>query len=366
MSFTGQINFGYPITSQNIVTDVPDNAVLPLSIGSSLQGNILGVSFGDLKSNLNLSWGNIAGNIYEQGDLINLFNNKQNTLYSGNNIKTINGNSILGYGNLTVGMPDFIEYNTTDKTVWCNGKGDFATNTTFGEGALKAITFGNQNTAIGYFTLQVNTTGTNNVAVGSQALLNNISGNSNIAVGADALRTNTTGDSNVAIGKDALYANNGGENTAIGRSAMQYNTTGFNNAALGSSALLRNTTGSYSVAVGNASLINATTGSYNTAVGESSLNSTTTGGFNTALGASALYSNTTGTYNTAIGYNGQSGNFSGSVILGANAIATANNQFVVGSTSYNAGAIATETITPNRTWTVRINGANYKIPMVAI
>ena len=50
MSFQGQINFGYPITSQNIITDIPDNAVLPLSMGSSLQGNILGVTFGDLKS----------------------------------------------------------------------------------------------------------------------------------------------------------------------------------------------------------------------------------------------------------------------------------------------------------------------------
>jgi hypothetical protein len=39
---------------------------------------------------------------------------------------------------------------------------------------------------------------------------------------------------------------------------------------------------------------------------------------------------------------------------------------VIGSSSYPAGAIATETITPNRTWTVRINGANYKIPLLAI
>lgn len=52
MSFTGQINFGYPITSQNIITNVPDNAVLPLSIGSSLQGNVLGVTFETLKSQI--------------------------------------------------------------------------------------------------------------------------------------------------------------------------------------------------------------------------------------------------------------------------------------------------------------------------
>jgi len=35
MSFTGQFNFGYPITSQNIITNVPNNAVLPLTVGSA-------------------------------------------------------------------------------------------------------------------------------------------------------------------------------------------------------------------------------------------------------------------------------------------------------------------------------------------
>jgi hypothetical protein len=62
----------------------------------------------------------------------------------------------------------------------------------------------------------------------------------------------------------------------------------------------------------------------------------------------------------------KAGNFSGSVILGNSATATANNQFVVGSAGTNAGAVTTEVITPDRTWTVRINGANYKIPMLAI
>jgi hypothetical protein len=52
--------------------------------------------------------------------------------------------------------------------------------------------------------------------------------------------------------------------------------------------------------------------------------------------------------------------------LGKEATATANNQFVVGSTGTNAGAVTTETISADTTWTVRINGANYKIPMLAI
>ena len=48
------------------------------------------------------NWGNIGGNITEQEDLINALNAKQNVLSSGVNIKTINGNSLLGEGNLII------------------------------------------------------------------------------------------------------------------------------------------------------------------------------------------------------------------------------------------------------------------------
>jgi hypothetical protein len=92
----------------------------------------------------------------------------------------------------------------------------------------------------------------------------------------------------------------------------------------------------------------------------------TTGNNNTGIGESAITDNSTGSKNSALGATTFSGNFTGSVILGYGATATADNQFVVGSSGTNAGAIATETITPNRTWTVRINGANYKIPLLAI
>lgn len=52
MSFLGQFSFGYPVVSQNIITTIPNEAIVPLSIGSSLKGNILGVSFADLKSQI--------------------------------------------------------------------------------------------------------------------------------------------------------------------------------------------------------------------------------------------------------------------------------------------------------------------------
>lgn len=162
-------------------------------------------------------------------------------------------------------LPSWLEYNGTDLTIWCNGQGDFSSNTIFGEAAFK---------------------------------------------------TNATGIDNVAFGN----------------SALELNTTGDGNAAVGSIALSLNTTGSYNTAIGNRSLL----------------------------------LNTTGSNNTALGMSTQSGNFSGSVIIGKDALATGNNQFVVGSVGTNAGTTTAEVITPDTTWLVRINGANYKIPMLLI
>lgn len=282
MSFLGQFSFGYPVVSENIITTIPNEAIVPLSIGSSLKGNILGVSFADLKSQISGSatWGSIQGSISAQSDLINLLDAKQALLQSGTNIKTINGSSILGSGDLTVGLPSFVEYNEINKTIWNNGAGNNSLNTSYGSGALISNTTGFGNTAIGVNAVASVTTSTNNTGVGYQCC-------------------NGTGDSNTAIGSSALVIN-------------------------------------------------------------------TTGGFNTAIGASSLVGNTTGSSNTAVGMQTESNNFSACIILGRRASASANNQFVVGSSTENAGAITTETITPNRTWTVRINGANYKIPLLAI
>lgn len=48
------------------------------------------------------TWGSITGTLSSQTDLQSALNAKQDTLVSGTNIKTINGNSILGSGNLTI------------------------------------------------------------------------------------------------------------------------------------------------------------------------------------------------------------------------------------------------------------------------
>ena len=48
------------------------------------------------------SWGQLLGDIRNQKDLMRYFGLKQDLLKSGKNIKTINGSSLLGYGDLVV------------------------------------------------------------------------------------------------------------------------------------------------------------------------------------------------------------------------------------------------------------------------
>lgn len=49
------------------------------------------------------SWGNIGGTLSNQTDLQSALNAKQATLVSGTNIKTVNGNSLVGSGNVNIG-----------------------------------------------------------------------------------------------------------------------------------------------------------------------------------------------------------------------------------------------------------------------
>lgn len=49
------------------------------------------------------AWGTITGTLTSQTDLNTALNSKQDNLISGTNIKTINGNSLIGSGNITIG-----------------------------------------------------------------------------------------------------------------------------------------------------------------------------------------------------------------------------------------------------------------------
>jgi hypothetical protein len=218
---------------------------------------------------------------------------------------------------------------------------------------------------VGDFKSSIVPTFTNcNIKLGEDALSSITTGENNIGIGCNALRDNTYGTANIAVGNNALPVNTGGSyNVAIGDLVLRLNITGSRNVGIGRDVLYFNTTGSQNIAIGETALFRNTTANNNVAIGLNTLFNTTTGGSNIAIGFDSLRSNTTGTSNTAIGEATASGNFNSSVIIGREATATASNQFVVGSSSYNAGAIATEPLTPTKSWTVRINGVNYKIAL---
>ena len=266
MNFQGQFNFGYPIVPKNIINTIPDEAVIPLSMGSSLQGNVLATTFENLKSQIASPW------------------------------------------------PVFIQYNALNSTLWNNGPGTHELNDT-------------------------------NVSFGKLALSSNVNGLLNTAIGTNALQNNQGGAQNTAVGHNTLSnAVNLLENTAVGNRVLQNLYSGGYNTGTGANALKSATTGSSNIAVGGESLVDLTTGINNTAVGYQS-----------------GWQLTVGSHNTMIGYQAKAGAFSGSVVLGYYATATANNQFVVGSTFQNAGAVTAEVNTSANVWNVIINGVARKI-----
>ena len=101
----------------------------------------------------------------------------------------------------------------------------------------------------------------------------------------------------------------------------------------------------------------------NAAFGADGLYNLTTGVGNVSIGFDSGKNITTGGYNTIIGSNTgvSSGNINYSVVLGHSAQATASNQFVVGSSIYNAGSVVSESNSSTKVWNVRINGVAQKI-----
>lgn len=212
----------------------------------------------------------------------------QPTLVSGTNIKTINGTSLLGSGDITVGGGITIGttaitsgtvgrvlfegtgnvvqedasflFDGTNKTLTNYGKGAVTSNTSFGIGVFQNGTgAGTQNTAIGWNAANYLTTGSNNTMVGYRA-------------GGGVLASNFTGNNNTLIGNGAgLYLSSGIQNTFVG------NNTGTSI-----------TTGSYNTIIGHY------TGSLSAALAQNVI-------LSDGAGAVALWKN--GVHNVGIGYN---------------------------------------------------------------
>jgi predicted acyltransferase (DUF342 family) len=217
------------------------------------------------------------------------------------------------------------------------GGGNVSTNSALGYQALQENTTGSINNVVGYQALRSNTTGQQNHAFGYQVLTANTTGSYNSAFGSSALKSNTTSNGNNAFGAGALFTNTtGGENCAFGNSALRLNTSGTRNVAVGNGALYNNTSINNN-AFGYSALYFNTTGSYNTATGRHALYYNTTGIENTAIGDAAGNFNKTGSYNTFLGANtdvdSSANTWSSSTAIGANAIITASNQIVLGTTT---------------------------------
>lgn len=294
---------------------------------------------------------------------------------------------------------------TSDTLISCQfitnrGGGNVLTNVAFGENALRDKVSGGSNVAVGYNTMVSNQFGDGNTAVGRAPLALMCNGSFNTALGYEAMvfggctnaynvvignRTmqlsnapNHAINSNIAIGgQDTMRLNTGSNNIILGNSGLSCNTIASCNVgmghsvfgssssscqvAIGNNSMRKNTTGYGNTAVGHLSMCNTSTGLGNTAMGSNVMSQNSSGSFNTASGYFAMINNTTGSNNTVLGACATSGNFSGSVILGREATATANNQFVVGSSSFNAGTVTTEANTSTKVWNVKINGEDHKI-----
>jgi hypothetical protein len=144
-----------------------------------------------------------------------------------------------------------------------------------------------------------------------------VSISSNISTTGKIIASNT----NKAFGTDNFTSATltGGTNIAIGGSACRDVTSGYFNIGLGENTLKENTTGYRNLGIGLNSLSKNTTGNFNIALGTDA--GTSTGSITASLCSYIGY----GTTNT--------GNFSNSTALGAQASITASNQIKLGTSS---------------------------------
>jgi hypothetical protein len=245
----------------------------------------------------------------------------------------------------------------------------------------------NTNAALGFQALQSSSGIGHNVAVGFRAAMFNTTGNSNMALGYASLQWNTTGNNNHAIGNGALIYQASSDSVGNGFLALagvngQYNTamgtaaawgdgngfpgappvgTGYGNTAIGAGAIYSLANGQNNTAVGNGALAELTNGEVNVGIGAGAGGQGIATYGNTAVGTQAMYPNVTGHRNTVVGLQASSTNFNESVVLGAFAQASGDNQFVIGSPSAPVGQVVTEANTSTKVWNVIINGVAYKI-----
>jgi hypothetical protein len=286
---------------------------------------------------------------------------KQNALVSGTSIKTVNGNSLLGSGNVSVGTVTSVGMDVsasgTDITIGVGSSPVTSTGTinlniptasATNRGALSSANWSTFNSKVGgsstssylaYWNGTSTVTGsanlyyasnTLNIASGRLALSGN-GGAWNVFVNGG--NTTLSGASNIGIGSNGTLANltSGANNISLGIAAGQLTTTGNNNVNLGVLAGYSNVTGGNNMFIGSQSGYTVT-GSDNVFIGGNSGYNCGSGAENTGIGSFAGYSgggsnvnigfytgfNATGNYNTKLGRQAgeNSGTGTGQIAIG--------------------------------------------------
>jgi len=313
----------------------------------------------------------------------NIAPSKQDLLVSGTNIKTINNNSLLGSGNLTVsGLPSSVNPTDANKVVAVDSSGVAS----WQYAGLGSGSFGTDNIILG----RAKPTGfagytVDNIIINSSstAPLTSFSGAYNILIGS-AGNGQTYQNDNIIIGQlpntvgnaaasvsigNALYIANSNYAVTIGRAATSYQeavTIGYSsysgntgavtighssysgntgNVAIGASAvafgadsisigkLSQMGSGASNIVIGKSSGKYPSTGANNTIVGTASFTAVTSGSSNTILGAASATALTTGNDNVIVGKSL------------APALNTGTNNVIIGSECLVAGTNTTYNVT---------------------
>jgi stage V sporulation protein SpoVS len=266
-------------------------------------------------------------------------------------------------------------------SLFLGGAGNFnasgGANIVVGYTAGASLVNADSNTLIGYESGYNITSGGNNVALGARSLLSATTASDCTAVGAGALNQMVTGVGTTAVGRYSLQTiEEGANNTAIGDAAGR-NLHGEQNCLMGYGTMRWGYANSYNVVIGQGALYNAgkapgtqpedggdpgalvrssgvVTGphspsNFNAIVGHLAFESTTGGG-HTGLGANAGRTLTGGNDTIFIGRNagfgsGQKLDASGCVVIGVGAVATRDNEIVIGKSSDTHVTLAGVTIT---------------------
>jgi hypothetical protein len=323
-----------------------------------------------------------------------VWNGKQDALVSGTNIKTVNGNTLLGSGDLTISASSSITVGTTPITSGVDGRvlfqsggvvsqdsGFFWDNTnkrigfgttaplrpldvngvsrfrqfialdsstesnrtifftngdnlgTYASGLIRAsvLQFFNSNTEVARMT-------NNSLTIGATTAGARLDVRAQGALSTDIVGRyrNSVDTANILTiaGNGTVWANGGGyvaSNTAFGQEALDANTTGANNTAFGALAGTAITIGNSNTLFGYLSG-QKTIGSNNTFIGQSAGRENTTASGNTAIGNISMLALGTGSNNVALG--DRSGRFLSGGAL--NLTSSSNSVFLGYDTRANA------------------------------